>query len=151
MEKTFVMVKPDGVQRGLIGEIINRFEKKGLQLVGLKIMQIPPEMAARHYGEHLGKPFYGELITFITSGPVVAMVWQGLNAVSVIRGMMGKTNPAEAATGTIRGDFALFMGNNVVHGSDSPESAQREIDLFFAPVEILSYKRENDFWLYGEK
>lgn len=150
MERTYVMVKPDGVQRNLVGEIISRFEKKGFQLVGLKLMQIPPELAARHYGEHEGKPFYGELIDFITSGPVVAMVWQGLNAVSVIRTMMGKTNPAEAAPGTIRGDFAVFMGNNVVHGSDSPESAEREINLFFKPEELVNYSKATDFWLYGK-
>lgn len=150
MERTFVMVKPDGVQRNLAGEIISRFEKKGFQLAGLKLMQISPELAAKHYGEHEGKPFYGELIDFITSGPVVAMVWQGLNAVSVVRAMMGKTNPADAAPGTIRGDFAVFMGNNVVHGSDSPESAEREINLFFSPAELVDYSKAADFWLYGK-
>ncbi len=150
MEKSFVLVKPDGVQRSLTGEVINRFERKGLQLTGLKMIQISPELAAKHYGEHQGKPFYNDLINFITSGPVVAMVWQGLNAVTVIRNMMGKTNPAEAASGTIRGDFALFMGNNVVHGSDSTESAQREISLFFAPQELVSYTRSSDVWIYGK-
>jgi nucleoside-diphosphate kinase len=150
MEKSFVMVKPDGVQRDLVGEIISRFEKKGLQLSGLKMMQISPELAASHYAEHQGKPFYSDLIGFITSGPVVAMVWQGLNAVSVIRSMMGKTNPADAAPGTIRGDFALFMGNNVIHGSDSIESANREINLFFAPTELVSYSKSNDTWIYGK-
>ncbi|MCW3489560.1 nucleoside-diphosphate kinase [Dethiobacter alkaliphilus] len=150
MERTYVMVKPDGVQRNLTGEIISRFEKKGFQLVGLKLMQITPELAGKHYGEHEGKPFYGELIDFITSGPVVAMVWQGQNVVSVIRNMMGKTNPAEAAPGTIRGDYAVFMGNNVVHGSDSPESAEREINLFFSPEELVDYKKATDFWLYGK-
>ncbi|MDW7652195.1 MAG: nucleoside-diphosphate kinase [Bacillota bacterium] len=150
MERTYVMVKPDGVQRNLVGEIISRFEKKGFQLVGLKLMQIPEELAAKHYGEHKEKPFFGELIDFITSGPVVAMVWEGLNAVSVIRTMMGKTNPAEAAPGTIRGDFALFMGNNVVHGSDSAESAEREINLFFSPEELVTYKKATDTWLYGK-
>ncbi|MBS4021248.1 MAG: nucleoside-diphosphate kinase [Dethiobacter sp.] len=148
MEKSFVMVKPDGVQRNLIGEIISRFENKGLQLVALKLMQIHPELASNHYGEHKGKPFYNDLIEFITSGPVVAMVWQGLNAVSVIRAMMGKTNPAEAAPGTIRGDLALFMGNNVVHGSDSNESAQREISIFFKPDELVSYTSAGDTWVY---
>jgi nucleoside-diphosphate kinase len=148
LEKSFVMVKPDGVQRNLIGEIISRFENKGLQLVALKLMQIHPELASNHYGEHKGKPFYNDLIEFITSGPVVAMVWQGLNAVSVIRAMMGKTNPAEAAPGTIRGDLALFMGNNVVHGSDSNESAQREISIFFKPDELVSYTSAGDTWVY---
>jgi nucleoside-diphosphate kinase len=150
MEKSFVMVKPDGVQRELVGEIISRFENKGLQLSALKMMQISPELAASHYAEHKGKPFYNDLIEFITSGPVVAMVWQGLNAVTVIRNMMGKTNPAEASPGTIRGDFALFMGNNVVHGSDSTESAHREINLFFSPAEVVSYSKPNDTWIYGK-
>ncbi|MBS3983762.1 MAG: nucleoside-diphosphate kinase [Dethiobacter sp.] len=150
MERTFLMIKPDGVQRNLVGEIISRFEKKGFQLVGLKLIQISPELAAKHYGEHLGKPFYGELIEFITSGPVVAMVWQGLNAVAVARTMMGKTNPADAAPGTIRGDLAVFMGNNVVHGSDSPESAEREIKLFFSSAELVSYSKADDCWLYGK-
>lgn len=150
MERTYLMIKPDGVQRNLVGEIINRFEKKGFQLVGLKLIQISPELAAKHYGEHEGKPFYGELLSFITSGPVVAMVWQGLNAVAVVRTMMGKTNPADAASGTIRGDLAVFMGNNVVHGSDSPESAEREIKLFFSPAELVSYNKVTDCWLYGK-
>ena len=150
MERTFVMVKPDGVQRNLVGEVISRFEKRGLKLVGLKLMQISQELAAKHYGEHQGKPFYDELIGFITSGPVVAMVWEGLNAVSVVRNMMGKTNPAEAAPGTIRGDFALYMVNNVVHGSDSPDSATREINLFFTHEELLDYIKAADFWLNGK-
>ncbi|HHX74904.1 MAG TPA: nucleoside-diphosphate kinase [Firmicutes bacterium] len=150
MERTFVMVKPDGVQRNLVGEIIGRFERKGFKLAGLKLMQISGELAAKHYAEHQGKPFYEELISFITSGPVVAMVWEGLNAVSVIRSMMGKTNPAEAAPGTIRGDLAMFMGNNVIHGSDSPESAEREINLFFTPDELLTYDKATDYWLYGK-
>jgi nucleoside-diphosphate kinase len=150
MEKSYVMVKPDGVQRGLVGEIISRFEKKGLKLVGLKMIQIPENLAARHYAEHEGKPFFGELLSFITSGPVVAMTWEGLNAVSVIRAMMGKTNPADAQPGTIRGDLALFTGNNVVHGSDSIESAQREISLFFRDDELVSYHRASDSWVYGK-
>lgn len=150
MERTFLMIKPDGVQRNLVGEIIGRFEKKGFQLVALKLIQISPELAAKHYGEHVGKPFYGELLEFITSGPVVAMVWQGLNAVAVARTMMGKTNPADAAPGTIRGDLAVFMGNNVVHGSDSPESAEREIKLFFSSAELVSYNKVCDCWLYGK-
>jgi nucleoside-diphosphate kinase len=149
LERTYVMVKPDGVQRNLVGEIISRFEKKGLQLVGLKMLQISTELANQHYGEHEGKPFFGELVEFITSGPVVAMVWQGQNAIALARTMMGKTNPAEAAPGTIRGDFAIFMGNNVVHGSDSPASADREINLFFTPDEVIDYNKATDFWLYG--
>ena len=150
MEKSFVMIKPDGVQRDLVGEIISRFERKGLQLLALKMMQITPELAADHYAEHKGKPFYNDLVTFITSGPVVAMVWQGLNAVPVIRNMMGKTNPVDAAPGTIRGDFALFMGNNVIHGSDSLESANREINLFFPTTELVTYTKPNDTWIYGK-
>ncbi len=150
MEKSFVMVKPDGVQRGLVGEIINRFEKKGLRPVALKMMQIPEELAARHYAEHEGKPFFGDLLSFITSGPVVAMVWEGQNAVSVIRTMMGRTNPVDAQPGTIRGDLAMFMGNNVVHGSDSLESANREISLFFKEEELVRYTRANDIWIYGK-
>jgi len=150
MERTFLMIKPDGVQRNLVGEIISRFEKRGFQLVGLKLIQVSPELAAKHYGEHEGKPFYGELLNFITSGPVVAMVWQGLSAVAVVRTMMGKTNPADAVPGTIRGDLAVFMGNNVVHGSDSPESAEREIKLFFSPAELVLYNKVTDNWLYGK-
>lgn len=150
MERTYVMVKPDGVQRNLVGEVISRFERKGFKLVGLKLMQISKELAAKHYGEHQGKPFYEGLIDFITSGPVAAMVWEGLNAVAVIRTMMGKTNPADADPGTIRGDFAVFMGNNVIHGSDSPESAEREINLFFSPEELVAYEKAGDFWLYGK-
>jgi nucleoside-diphosphate kinase len=149
LEKSFVMIKPDGVQRGLAGEIIGRLERKGLKLLGLKLLQIPPELAASHYGEHRDKPFYDELVSFITSGPVVAMVWEGLNAVTVIRALMGKTNPADAAPGTIRGDLALFMGNNVIHGSDSLQSAEREIKLFFRPEELVAYSKATDAWVYG--
>jgi nucleoside-diphosphate kinase len=150
MEKSFVMVKPDGVQRGLAGDIISRLERKGLKLTGLKLLQITPELGASHYAEHRDKPFYGELVSFITSGPVVAMVWEGLNAVTVIRTLMGKTNPAEAAPGTIRGDLALFMGNNVIHGSDSLQSAEREINLFFRPEELVAYSKATDSWVYGK-
>ncbi len=150
MEKTFVMVKPDGVQRNLIGEIISRFEKKGLKLAGMKLLAIPRVLAEEHYKEHVGKPFFEELVSFITSGPVVAMVLEGQEAISLARGMMGKTNPLEAAPGTIRGDYGIFTGNNVVHGSDSPESAQREINLFFKPEEIFDYKKDLNYWVYGK-
>ena len=150
MEQTFSMLKPDAVQRGLAGEIIGRFEKKGLKLVALKLMKISRELAERHYGEHLGKPFFEELVGFITSGPVVAMVWEGKNAVQVVRTMMGKTDPQEALPGTIRGDFGLFTGNNIVHGSDSLQSAEREINLFFSPEEIITYKKDQDYWVYGK-
>ena len=131
MERTYLMVKPDGVQRGLCGEIVSRFEKKGLKLVGMKLMVIPKATAENHYGEHKGKKFYDSLISYITSGPVLAMVWEGENAVSICRNMMGKTNPAESAPGTIRGDYGMVTGLNIIHGSDSVESAEREIKIFF--------------------
>ncbi len=149
MEQTFSMVKPDAVQRNLVGEIIGRFEKKGLKLVALKLLKISRKMAERHYAEHVGKPFFDDLVAFITSGPVVAMIWEGKNAVQVVRTMMGKTDPQEASPGTIRGDFGLFTGNNIVHGSDSLESASREISLFFSPEEIVSYEKELHNWVYG--
>lgn len=147
MEKTFLMVKPDGVQRNLTGEIVQRFEKKGYQLVGAKLMQIPQEVAEQHYGEHKERPFFGELISFITSGPVFAMVWQGDNVIKVAREMMGKTNPVDAAPGTIRGDYAVQMGMNIIHGSDSVESAEREINLFFNQNELVEYTREINKWI----
>lgn len=147
MEKTFLMVKPDGVQRSLIGEIVQRFEKKGYQLVGAKLMQISQELAEQHYAEHKERPFFGELVSFITSGPVFAMVWQGENVIKVAREMMGKTNPAEAAPGTIRGDFSVQVAMNVIHGSDSPESAEREVNLFFSPEELVSYTKDINKWV----
>lgn len=150
MEKTFVMIKPDGVQRNLVGEIINRFEKKGLKLVAMKMLVISRSLAEEHYQEHVGKPFFEELVSFITSGPVVAMVWEGLEVIPLVRDMMGKTNPSVAAPGTIRGDFAIFTGNNIVHGSDSPQSAEREINLFFKIEELLNYKKDLNHWVYGE-
>ncbi|MCF6095342.1 nucleoside-diphosphate kinase [Microaerobacter geothermalis] len=147
MEKTFIMVKPDGVQRNLIGEIISRFEKKGFQLVGGKLMQVSRELAEKHYAEHKEKPFFGELVDFITSGPVFAMVWQGNNVISVARQMMGKTNPADAAPGTIRGDYGVSVGMNIIHGSDGPESAEREIALWFNETEIASYDKTINKWI----
>ncbi len=149
MERTFVMLKPDAVQRNLIGEIISRLEKKGLKLVAAKMMIISEEIAEKHYAEHIGKPFYDDLVAFITSGPVMAMVWEGIEAVKVVRKMMGNTEPLEAAPGTFRGDYALFTGNNVVHGSDSPESARREISLFFLENELISYRKDLDTWVNG--
>ncbi|MCL5038913.1 MAG: nucleoside-diphosphate kinase [Firmicutes bacterium] len=149
MERSFVMVKPDGVQRGLVNEVIGRLERKGLKLVALKLMRISPELAERHYEAHRGKPFFPGLVDFITSGPVVAMVWEGKKAVGIVRSLMGATDPSVAAPGTIRGDLASDIGNNVVHGSDSPESAEREIGLFFAPEEVLSYELSNNPWVYG--
>jgi nucleoside-diphosphate kinase len=137
VERTFIMVKPNGVARGLVGEVIARFERRGFTLRAMKEMRISRELAGRHYAEHVGKPFFESLIEFITSGPVVAMVWEGRDAISVARAMMGVTDSAQAAPGTIRGDFSLSKEENVVHGSDGPESAAREIGLFFTDAEIV--------------
>ena len=131
MEHTFVMVKPDGVKKSLVGTVIARLESKGLKLEQMKMMTISSELAEEHYGEHKERPFFGELTSFITSGPVVAMEWSGVSAITAARQMMGATNPLEAGPGTIRGDFALEIGENIVHGSDGPESAERELGLFF--------------------
>ena len=147
MERTFLMVKPDGVQRNLIGEITGRFEKKGYQLVGAKLMQITPELAGEHYGEHKERPFFGELVDFITSGPVFAMVWEGSNVIATSRLLVGATNPKESAPGTIRGDFAVTVGKNIIHGSDSAESAVREIGLFFKEEELVSYAKDANNWI----
>jgi nucleoside-diphosphate kinase len=148
MERTYLMVKPDGVQRGLCGEILSRFEKKGLKIVAVKFMVIKKETAENHYGEHKGKGFYESLISYITSGPVLAMVLEGENAVAVCRNMMGKTNPQDSAPGTIRGDFGMVTGMNLIHGSDSPASAEREIKIFFKPEELMTYRRTADDWIY---
>lgn len=131
IENTYVMVKPDGVARGLVGEVISRFERKGLTLENMRMLTITEDLAGRHYAEHTEKPFFGELVEFITSGPVVAMEWSGESAVAVSRTLMGGTNPAEAAPGTIRGDFGVVITHNLVHGSDSVESAERELAIFF--------------------
>ena len=148
-ERTFVMVKPDGVQRGLIGEIVSRFEDRGLKLVAGKFMQIDDELAREHYAEHVDKPFFDDLSSFITSGPVFAMVWEGQDAIAQVRTMMGETDPAESAPGTIRGDFGLDLGRNVIHGSDTEEgSAKREIGLFFDDEELHDYDRIDEAWLY---
>ena len=147
MERTLVLVKPDGVQRGLIGEIIGRLEQRGLKLVGMKLMQVDDALARQHYGEHVDRPFFGGLVDFITSSPVVAMAWEADNAVEAVRNTMGQTNPTSSPPGTIRGDLALDIGRNLVHGSDSPESAERELDLFFSAAELLDYTRANDGWI----
>ena len=147
MEKSFLMVKPDGVQRNLIGEIVSRFEKKGFKLVGGKLMSISQELAEQHYGEHKERPFFGELVDFITSGPVFAMVWEGENVIATARLMMGATNPKDSAPGTIRGDFAATVGKNIIHGSDSPESAEREIGLFFNEAELVEYSKLMNEWI----
>jgi len=130
-QSTFVMVKPDGVRRGLIGEVISRFERKGLRLDAMRMLEIDEDLAGRHYAEHVGKPFYGDLVAFITSGPVVAMKWTGDDAVAVVRAMMGATDPKASSPGTIRGDFGLVITENIVHGSDGTESAVRELGIFF--------------------
>jgi nucleoside-diphosphate kinase len=147
MERTLVIIKPDGVQRGLIGPILARFERRGLRFAALKLMQITPELAARHYAVHRGKSFYEPLIEFITSGPVVVAVIEGRNAIDIVRKTMGATNPAAAEPGTIRADFGLEIGRNLVHGSDGPETAAYEIPLFFTEEEILSYERIVDGWI----
>ena len=146
-ERTFLAVKPDGVQRGLVGEILQRFERKGFKLVGLKLMQVTQEMAENHYGEHKGKPFFNGLVEYITSSPIVGMVWEGPNVVATARTMMGATNPKDSAPGTIRGDYAVDIGRNIIHGSDSNESAAREISIFFTEAEITSWDRSNDGWI----
>jgi len=145
------MVKPDGVQRGLIGDVVSRFEGRGIKICAMKMMKIPKELAERQYEEHKGKSFYDSLIAYITSGPVVCMVLEGDNAITVCRSMMGETNPQDAPMGTIRGDFALHTSKNVVHGSDSAESAKREIELFFNDYEIQKYQRIDEPWLYEGK
>ncbi|MGD1060937.1 MAG: nucleoside-diphosphate kinase [Methanomassiliicoccales archaeon] len=148
MERTFVMLKPDAIQRGLVSEILGRLERKGLKPVAVKLMRLPKEMAERHYGEHKGKGFFPGLIEYITSGPVLCMVWEGENAVASVRALMGKTNPQDAVPGTIRGDLTQQTGRNLVHGSDSLESAKREIQLFFNDYELVDWKRSVDPWLY---
>jgi len=147
VERTFALLKPDAVQRGLAGRILSRFEQRGLKIVGLKMMRASRQLAESYYAEHKGKPFYEPLMSYITSGPVVAMVLEGDGAVAIVRKMMGKTNSAEAEPGTIRGDFALTIGRNVIHGSDSPESAKREIGFFFKPEELQEYRRIDEAWL----
>ena len=147
MERTLVLVKPDAVQRGLAGEIIGRLERRGLKLAGMKLMRVTPELARRHYGAHVGKPFFEGLVKFITSSPLVAIAVEGENAVDVVRTTMGATNPAEAAPGTIRGDFGLTIGANLIHGSDSAESAAAELALFFGEGEVVDYERDIDRWI----
>lgn len=148
MEKTFAMIKPDAVQRGLTGEIIHRYERKGLRIAGMKIMQVTEEIARKHYAEHVEKPFFPGLLDYITSGPVVALVLEGKNAIAEVRKINGATNPLEAACGTVRGDFAQEVGRNVVHGSDSPAAAANEISIYFRPEEILAYTYLPNQWQY---
>ena len=148
MERSLVLIKPDAIQRGLAGEIISRLERKGLKIVAMKMLHMDKNLAQRHYGIHKGKAFFDDLVNFITSSPVIAIVFQGKNAVEIIRQMMGETDPAKASSGTIRGDFGIDIGYNLIHGSDSLENASKEIDLFFSAEEILNYNRELDTWIY---
>ena len=148
MEKTFVLVKPDGVQRGLIGEIISRLERRGLHLTGAKFMQVSKELAETHYAIHKDKPFFNDIIAYITSSPVMAMVWEGQNAVAAVRQTMGATNPLEAAPGSIRHDFGLFIGRNLAHASDSPENGEKETALWFKPEELVDWDSVIETWIY---
>ncbi|HET90806.1 MAG TPA: nucleoside-diphosphate kinase [Chloroflexi bacterium] len=148
MERTLVIIKPDGVQRGLIGQIVTRFEQRGLRLAAMKLIRIDQALAERHYAIHKGKPFYEPLIHYITSSPVVVMVIEGNQAIEIVRRTMGATNPTEATPGTIRADFGLEIGRNLVHGSDGPDTAAYEIPLFFDEDEILSYQRDTDRWIF---
>ena len=147
MERTLGLIKPDAVQRGLIGEITSRLENKGLKISGMKLMKVSEELAGRHYGEHVGKPFFDALVNFITSSPIVALAVDGDNAVAVVRNVMGATNPQDAANGSIRGDLGLSIGMNLIHGSDSPTSSERELALFFDESELLDYDRDVDNWI----
>lgn len=147
MERTLVLIKPDGVQRGLVGKIVGRLESKGLKIVGMKLIKVTEELAEQHYGEHTDKPFFVDLVKFITSSPVVAMAISGDNSVQVVRSVMGSTDPQQASPGTIRGDLGLSIGMNLIHGSDSTESASRELELFFRSSELLNYERDLDNWV----
>lgn len=142
MERTFLAIKPDAVQRGIIGKIISRLEEKGYKLIAMKFMLITKELAEKHYGEHKEKPFFNSLVSFITSGPIVAMVWEGKGIINTVRKIMGKTNPLDADIGTIRGDYAIDLERNVVHGSDSIDSAKRETSLFFSQNELINWNKD---------
>lgn len=148
MERSLVLVKPDGVQRGLIGEVIGRLERRGLRLVAAKFIQVSQELAETHYAIHKGKPFYDGLIKYITSTPVLAMAWEGPNAVAAIRQTMGSTQPTEAAPGSIRHDFALEVGRNLTHASDSVENGEKEVVLWFSAGEVVEWKRDTDRWIF---
>lgn len=150
MERTFVIIKPDAVQRGLIGEITSRLEKRGLRLIAAKFIRVGRELAEEHYAIHIGKSFYEGLVNYIISAPVMAMVWEGENAIAAVRQTMGKTNPLEAAPGTIRHDFALGVSRNLTHASDSLESSDKEIALWFKPEELLGWDRSVDPWIFGK-
>lgn len=147
IQQTFVMIKPDGVQRGLIGSIIQRFEQKGIKIVTMKMVSVSKEHAEKHYGIHRGKPFFEPTVAYITSSPVVAMVLEGQNCIEMVRGMMGKTNPQEALPGTIRGDYGQFIGRNIIHGSDGEDTASFEINLWFSSEELTNYTRIDEEWM----
>lgn len=149
MERTFVIIKPDAVQRGLVGEITRRLENRGLKLVAARFLKVSTDLAEKHYAVHQGKPFYPGLVKYITSSPVVAMVWEGPNAIAAVRQTMGATRPTEAAPGTIRHDFGLEVGRNLTHASDSPENAAAEIGLWFKPEELFPWDRATDEWISG--
>ena len=148
MERTFVIIKPDAVQRGLVGEVISRIERRGLRLIGMKFVAVSTELAEQHYAIHKGKPFYEGLIRYITSAPVVAMAWEGNNAIAAVRQLMGATNPVQAAPGTIRADFGLEVGRNLTHGSDSPENGVAEVNLWFGADELVSWAKIDADWVY---
>ena len=148
MERTLVIVKPDGVQRGLIGPLLSRLEARGLKIVGLKLVQVSQDLAARHYAEHEGKPFYPGLLKYITSAPVIVACVEGTSAVQMVRNSVGATNPLNAAPGTVRGDLALDIGRNLIHASDAPATAERELALWFQDAELVSYERETDRWIF---
>lgn len=151
MERSLIILKPDAIQRGLAGQILTRIEQRGLKIVGLKLMQIDQELAHRHYGEHEGKPFFNGLVEYIISGPVLVVAVTGDNVIEMIRTMVGATNPLKAAPGTIRGDFGVSIGRNLIHASDKPESGEREVSIFFKPEELLSeFRRDTDRWIYEQ-
>ncbi len=147
MERTLILVKPDGVQRGLMGEIVARFERRGLKLLGMKFIQMSQELANQHYAVHKERPFFNDLVSYITSGPVLAMVWEGKDAIAAARSTIGATKPAEATPGSIRGDFGMEIGRNLVHGSDSPENGVKEANLFFKPEELVTWTRATESWI----
>ncbi len=148
MEKSLIILKPDAVQRGLIGPILTRLEQRGLKFSGLKLMQISRELASKHYSVHEGKPFYNSLVEYITASPVVVLAVQGADVIKIVRNTVGATKPAEATPGTIRGDFGLEIGRNLIHASDSPENGETEVSLFFQPSELLTWERNTDAWIY---
>ena len=148
MERSLVIIKPDGVQRGLVGEIIGRLERRGLRLTALKFMAVAPALAEQHYAVHKGKPFYESLIQYITSAPVVVMAWEGSKVIEAVRQTVGATNPTNAAPGTIRADLAVDIGRNLIHASDAPDTAQRELGLWFQSDQLVSYARETDRWIF---